>query len=748
MSLKLKLVSLFIAVAIIPLSLTGLFSFQQAKQKLIQETSDTLVAVADVQTKRINEIVDKKIEIVKLIGSRPEIRTGLKVYQETGSTGELAAIQRAIQEAKDSLITIKRVTIIDQHETIVASTDETLAGQPIRSRWREEHPAEARSYHLHEIFKDDSNLLRVRVHGPIIVGGEQLGLLEVEVDADPFVAVTEDYAGLGKTGEVLLAKKNQTGDALFITPLRFDAGAALIRAIPKEKTNIPVTHALLGEEKTFLEKDFVDYRDTPVFAVTRFIDSLGWGLVVKIDQTEALAPAKALLTTFLLIISTTALTAVLLAYVLARAIARPIIDLTAVTSRLAALDFSTTTTTTTDSNDEVGQLARAFNQMAGKLRESYSTLEEKVKEKTAVLSEAQAIAHVGNWEWNIPKNIVTWSDELFRIFGLAPQSVPLSYDSYLRLVYPEDQEIASKTVKAALKNHESFEFDHRTKLADGRIRWILGRGRVVLDSQGAPMAMVGTAQDITKEKEIDKAKTEFVSLASHQLRTPLSTINWYSEMLLAGDAGALSVEQKKYVDEIYGGNQRMVALVNALLNVSRIDLGTFSVELEPTNVAELAHNVVKELQPDILTKNLGVEEQYADGLPVMNVDPKLMRIILQNLLSNAVKYTPEAGSITLTVSKVKDQLSIVVKDTGYGIPAAQQAKIFTKLFRADNVREKDTSGTGLGLYLVKSVVEHSGGQVWFESEEGKGTTFYVTLPLSGMKAKPGTRRLDIAKGSS
>lgn len=259
---------------------------------------------------------------------------------------------------------------------------------------------------------------------------------------------------------------------------------------------------------------------------------------------------------------------------------------------------------------------------------------------------------------------------------------------------------------------------------------------IMLD--GEIIGVVETFRDITKEKEIDKAKTEFVSLASHQLRTPLSTINWYTEMLLTGDVGKLNAEQEKYLNEVYRGNQRMVGLVNALLSVSRMDLGTFIFEPEPTDIPLLVRSVLDEQMPHIVQKNITVFPALGTNIPLIQVDPKLLRMVVQNLLSNAIKYTPEKGKIelSLTLTNQKKCLLFTISDTGYGIPKNQQHKIFKKLFRADNVREKDTEGTGLGLYIAKAIIDNSGGKIWFESpssnhtdgEENPGTTFYVELP--------------------
>lgn len=252
---------------------------------------------------------------------------------------------------------------------------------------------------------------------------------------------------------------------------------------------------------------------------------------------------------------------------------------------------------------------------------------------------------------------------------------------------------------------------------------------------------VSLCQDITLRKEVDRAKTEFVSLASHQLRTPLSAIRWYSEMLLSKYVGELNEKQKQYVKEIYAGNLRMVDLVNALLNVSRIDLGTFAVEPEPVSLTEICDSVLMELTPQINEKGQTVERVFSAAPETYLADSKLIRIVFQNFLSNSVKYTQPGGHIAVEIAARENQLYIRVSDNGYGIPKSQHGKMFEKLFRADNVRQKDTEGTGLGMYIVKAVVESSNGRIWFESEENQGTTFHVVMPLSGMIKKTGMKGL-------
>ena len=275
----------------------------------------------------------------------------------------------------------------------------------------------------------------------------------------------------------------------------------------------------------------------------------------------------------------------------------------------------------------------------------------------------------------------------------------------------------------------------------------------VLDDNGSILFFVGIERDVTKEKEIDRAKTEFVSLASHQLRTPLSSINWYAEMLLGGEVGEVNDRQKNYLKEIYAGSQRMVTLVNSFLNVSRIELGTFMVEPSSVDVMLVAKEVLNEMRVEIEKKQIRLKEIYGKNISQFQADKKLLRMIFQNLLSNAVKYANDAGNVELSVEMLpsgakfdgkklnEDSLTITVADSGMGIPISQQDKIFTKLFRADNAAVSGVEGTGLGLYIVKSVVEKSGGRIWFTSEENKGTAFYVTFPMTGMKKKGGAKEL-------
>jgi len=244
---------------------------------------------------------------------------------------------------------------------------------------------------------------------------------------------------------------------------------------------------------------------------------------------------------------------------------------------------------------------------------------------------------------------------------------------------------------------------------------------------GKSVGIIEVFRDVTKDRELDKAKDEFISLAAHQLKSPITGISWNLELMLEGKEGPLSVEQKNILGMIYGSVKGLLDLVTGFLDVTRTESSKYVVEKGMIDLVETADSVLEELGGQISKKEIMVIKKYGKNIPHSNIGEKTARVIFQNLLSNAVKYTPEKGSVEVIIKKNVKGVEISVKDTGYGIPEEAKSQIFTKLFRANNVRQKEPTGTGLGLYLLKTLVEKQGGKVRFESEEGKGSTFYVEL---------------------
>ncbi len=259
----------------------------------------------------------------------------------------------------------------------------------------------------------------------------------------------------------------------------------------------------------------------------------------------------------------------------------------------------------------------------------------------------------------------------------------------------------------------------------------------ILDNEEEIQFLVAVERDITRSKEVDRMKTEFISLASHQLRTPLSAIKWFLEILLSGDAGKLQPDQMEVVKNIDQSNQRMIDLVNSLLNISRIESGRIKITPKLASLKKVMNQVMKELEPAAQRKGILVSLKSRSIAPRMKIDPKLLYEVYKNLLSNAIKYTQKKGKIEITLSKQKDTITCKVKDNGLGIPHEEQARIFEKFFRGSNVTQNETEGTGLGLYLSRIIADTIGGKIWFESEQNNGSTFWFSFPVDGFKAKKG-----------
>ncbi len=234
-------------------------------------------------------------------------------------------------------------------------------------------------------------------------------------------------------------------------------------------------------------------------------------------------------------------------------------------------------------------------------------------------------------------------------------------------------------------------------------------------------------------RELDEAKDEFVSMASHQLRTPLTAVKGYISMLSEGDAGATTAEQKKMLDAAMLSSQRMVHLIADLLNVSRMKTKKFVITHKETYLPDVVSSEIGQLKGGAKSKHIKFEFDKPKRFPILSLDEVKLRQVIMNFMDNAIYYTPEGGKVEVELKNKKDSVEFTVKDTGIGVPAAEKHKLFTKFYRAENARRARPDGTGLGLFMAKKVVTAQGGEIIFESTEGKGSTFGFKLSKSVIK---------------
>ncbi|HEY5152396.1 MAG TPA: PAS domain-containing sensor histidine kinase [Candidatus Saccharimonadales bacterium] len=280
--------------------------------------------------------------------------------------------------------------------------------------------------------------------------------------------------------------------------------------------------------------------------------------------------------------------------------------------------------------------------------------------------------------------------------------------------------------KAFLTGKPISEKTHYRRKDGQKIALAVNASPILLN--GKPLGAIEVFRDITLDQEIDRMKSEFISLASHQLRTPLSAIKTYTHMLADGYLGKLNRTQQKSLSTIIGASDRMNELITTLLNITRMESGTIGVTPKLLNLDRIAEEVVKELALMAHNKSVSLSTSTKGKHSAsITTDGLIVKEIMTNLVSNAIKYTPEGGSVAIIIRPKAASIAVDVHDSGWGIPKYSQDQVFSKFFRAQNIVKRETTGTGLGLYLVKGLVDALGGDISFISEEDKGTTFTFTL---------------------
>ncbi len=372
--------------------------------------------------------------------------------------------------------------------------------------------------------------------------------------------------------------------------------------------------------------------------------------------------------------------------------------------------------------------------------------EEELKSSEASLAEAQRIAHLGSWEWDIATNRVRWSDGAYRIYGFPPGELAPTYDTFVSLVHPDDRRRVLQAIREALDQGRPYEFEHRVVRPDGSERVVYRQGEVILDG-GRPVRMVGTVLDITErkaaEEQIERAlelRNRFLSIASHELRTPVTMIKGYAQVLQRRAVQRGDTDLLRPLEVVNRQVDRMAALIGDLLEVSRIEGGRLEFEEVPFDLDPALQEVVDEVVMATPGFALRVDAQIKD-LWVQGDRVRIQRV-MTNLLANAVKYSDKHKEMDISIGREGGRAVVSVTDYGIGIPKEQQSQVFDLYFRASNVSLGHYGGLGLGLYISKTIIERHGGEMWVMSEQGRGSTFRFSLPVLG--EGPSTARDGVA----
>jgi PAS domain S-box-containing protein len=372
-----------------------------------------------------------------------------------------------------------------------------------------------------------------------------------------------------------------------------------------------------------------------------------------------------------------------------------------------------------------------------------------LEESEARLREAQRVARVGSWEWDIERNSLWWSDELYEIYGLERETFPGTHESFLERVHPEDRPYVRRVIEAAHQNKQPFNYEHRIVRADGAVVSLHARGRVIADEAGKPVRMLGTGQDITDEKraqeershllvekearrqaeEANRLKDEFLATLSHELRTPLNAIVGWANLLREGKLD--DATRARAVETISRNAQVQSRLISDILDISRMIAGQLDFKLQMVTLAPVIEGALDTMKPAAQASGIYLEHRLDHTVRPVLGSPDRLQQVVWNLLSNAIKFTPEGGRVQISLVPQGSAAEIRVEDDGIGIDPDFLPHVFERFRQKNPSSSRKHGGLGLGLAIARHIVEFHGGTIVAGNRnEGRGAVFTVTLPVA------------------
>jgi PAS domain S-box-containing protein len=391
-----------------------------------------------------------------------------------------------------------------------------------------------------------------------------------------------------------------------------------------------------------------------------------------------------------------------------------------------------------DQNGNVQQLAVIHQDVTEKMATQVAlvksaTERKAAEEKLRLISERLSLAvkagKIGVWEWIPGTEEIQWDETAEKIYGAIPKLLPKTVKSFNELVHPDDRDLVYLTITDALRHQKSYRVDHRLLRSDGDIRWVQMTGVAVYNNKNSPTLMMGTVMDITDRIEAVKTRDEFVSIASHELKTPLQTLILQNQMrkrnMIKGTPDPLCAKKiEQMVDTDLRHLSRINRLIDDMLDISKIRAGKLNFIKEEVEFSTFIKDVLDRFKPQV--ESVGSYIRYQLCRPVkMEIDAYRMEQVIVNLLTNALKYG--AGKpINVELIKTSNEVKVLVHDEGPGVKEEDRMRIFERYERA--VSSREVSGLGLGLYIAKQIVKENKGQIYVDSREGGGSTFVLALP--------------------
>ncbi len=346
-------------------------------------------------------------------------------------------------------------------------------------------------------------------------------------------------------------------------------------------------------------------------------------------------------------------------------------------------------------------------------------LYEQQRERRRQLAEAEAIAHLGSWEWDLETNRISWSDEMYGLTGVARETFEPSYESFMACVHPDDRDLLARVTEQALQDRESVSVEYRVVRPNGAVVVVQGQARVMLDRRGKVTKMMGTAQDVTERKRHEDFRDRFIANAAHEMRTPLAALLGFLEVLAKRRHDLPAEKIEMMMDAITRSGERLTTLLNNLLDITRFQEGEFVIQPEPVDLTILCRRIVEETPPP---DGKRVDVRVDDDV-VAFVDPARLEQVLGNLLTNAYRYG--GANIAVAAEGRDGDVIVSVTDDGPGVEEELRSRVFDPFSRG--TMSATVGGSGLGLAIVKTLVDALGDEIWYEMPETGGARFCLRL---------------------
>ncbi len=721
LSIGRRILLLFLATALLPLlgiNVYWLASEQNALRKSAAGQLDLLATAAAHQTDQY---------LTDLVNS-------LIIHSQTASVQQfdLAYAQQELDALMKQNGNLLRVSLVDAkgNEKIAFNKDgpiKALTNVSQTDAFRLVNFLSGSEY-LGPVVFDASNTPRMQVAVPLVTFSEsqyvsnlstaESGLIRAAGDIKGALIVDVDLRNLWQT--VLSTKLGRDGYAYAVDDkgnlIAYPNSDYIIKH-PQLAQVAEVHRFLTAGEHAGSPEQTTSETGAAVLSSYHIVSKTNWAIVAEEPISSIYADANRVIILAIIIFLVAAIIAVTLALVFSRQITKPIGQLAAGAAQLGQGNLNSSITLQRD--DEFGLLAATFNSMAVNLRRLFANLQAESTKLNAVLNNIVE----GVLALDDRGNIVVANSAASQLNNRRPLALVGQPFSTAFAWRRDDQPLVI-----------GLDFTGPTKLfsgltfmaADGQKHYIdLLAIKIIGDPSG--IGTIIAIYDETKKRELELMKIDFVSLAAHELRTPLTAIRGYFELIKKDRQSKLTATTKQYLEQAGSSANELSGLINNLLNVSRIERGALTMAVEKINWTEVVIDTVKNFQPVAKDKKLALTYAGPTGdLPVL-ADKLSMREVLNNLIANAIHYSSQ-GQITVTIQVKPDQIITSVKDTGVGIPAEALPHLFTKFYRVHSGMESGSGGTGLGLYIAKSIVEMHSGKIWVESQTGSGSTFSFSLP--------------------